>query len=393
MKAPAELEQNTFHFKPIFLLTLTIFMNFIGRGLFSPLLPILEREFGVNHARASTLFFIISLSMSISMIFSGFLAKTLKHRGLIILYGALFGISFFICAFSPSFTFLQLSAAFLGFSSGLYAPSGLASISNLAGERHWGKALALHEMGPTLGLLCAPLMVGLLSPILSWRTILGIIGMLVFLICFIYVFRGRGGDFHGEPPNFGNLKYIFTNPSLMILTAYFILAAGSAAGVYAILPTFLISDRGFDPSLVNTVVGLSRGTGIIFVVGAGFMVDRFGIKPFLALTLGFSGLFALGLGSFHGSLLLGTVFFQPMIISGFFPVANTAITVITRPQTRNVAFSVIIPFAIAIGGGVTPSILGFLGEKEQFTTGFLALGVLTLAAILLLPLLKVKKPE
>lgn len=391
MNTPKELEQNTFYFKPIFLLTLTIFMNFVGRGIFSPLLPMLEDEFGVNHARASTLFFIIALCMSISMISSGFLAKKLKHRGLIILYGALFGLSFFLCALAPSFMFLQVSVAFLGLTSGLYAPSGLASISNLAGENHWGKALALHEMGPTLGLLCAPLLVGILSSVLSWRTILVIIGGFVFLICFLYVLRGRGGDFQGEPPNFRNLKYIFGNSSFLIITTYFILAAGSSAGVYAILPTFLISDMGFGPSIVNPIVGFSRGTGIIFVLGAGFLVDRFGIKPFLALTLGFSGVFALGLGMLHGSFLLAAVFFQPMVISGFFPVANTAITLITRPQTRNVAFSVIIPFAVAIGGGVTPSIFGALGERGHFTSGFIALGVLTLAAILLLPLLKVKK--
>jgi hypothetical protein len=80
-----------------------------------------------------------------------------------------------------------------------------------------------------------------------------------------------------------------------------------------------------------------------------------------------------------------------MIISSYFPVANTALSSITTAETRNVAFSVYIPIALTLGVGVTPSLMGRLGEAGLFSEGFVGLGLLTLASLGLLPLLRVKK--
>ncbi|MFO7848612.1 MAG: MFS transporter [Spirochaetia bacterium] len=365
--------------------------NFISRGIFSPLLPIFEEQYGVSHGRSSTIFLIMSLSMSTSMVFSGFISKRLTHRGTIILYEFMIGLSLILCALSPSFLFVQLCTALLGISAGLYAPSGVASVTTLAGEEHWGKALGIHELGPNLGLICAPLVVGFAAPVVRWEIILAAIGIGNCLNGLFYAIRGRGGDFRGAPPNFKNLKLIFGNRSFWILAAYLVLAASSAIGIYSILPTYLISDKGFNPQLVNTIVGFSRVTGLLFILGAGYLVDKFGIRLFLGLTLGLSALFAVSLGVLEESPLLVAVFFQPMIISAFFPVANTAISSITIPETRNVAFSMIIPFASAFGAGITPTIMGNLGEIGRFSEGFIILGGLTMASLLLLPFLHISK--
>ncbi len=368
-----------------------LFFNFIGRGIFSPLLPIFEAQFGVDHSRASTIFLIISLSMSVSMVFSGFISHKLQHRGTLLLYEFMLGLSLIICAFSPSFLWIQLSSVLLGISCGLYAPSGIASVTNLAGKKHWGKAMGIHELGPNLGLIAAPLLIGFAVPRFSWKTVMLLIGIANWINGLMYAVKGRGADFYGSPPNLKNLRLIFSNRSFWVLACFLIFAASSAIGIYSILPTYLISAKGFAPQPVNTVIGLSRILGILFILGTGYLVDRFGVKIFIAITLSFSALLTMCLGLFDGTLLLVVVFFQPMIITSFFPVSSTAISTITRPETRNVAFSMIVPFASGIGAGLTPLVLGILGESGRFSLGFIGLGILTLASLSLLPLLRIGK--
>ncbi len=380
-----------FHTGPLLILMLMVLYNFVSRGIFSPLLPILESEYGVNHARSSSLFLIMSLSMSTSMVFSGFLSRRLKHRGVILLYEFMIGTSLILCALSPDFLFLQFSAALLGGSSGLYAPSGLASVTNLASEQHWGKALSIHESGPNIGLILAPLIVGFAAPLIGWKWVLVLIGIANWLNGGLYFFFGRGGDFPGSPPNFSNLKFILNNRSFWIMALFVILAASSAIGIYSILPTYLISDKGLDPKIVNTVIGFSRVSAILFVIGAGYLTDKIGVKNLLGIILCISGCFSLLLGILDSVPLLTAVFFQPAVIAAFFPVFNTTISNITTAKTRNVAFSLIIPFASAIGAGLTPTVMGFLGEEGLFSVGFIGLGILSIAALLLLPKLHLKR--
>ncbi|MFW6209826.1 MAG: MFS transporter, partial [Spirochaetota bacterium] len=145
------------------------------------------------------------------------------------------------------------------------------------------------------------------------------------------------------------------------------------------------------PKIVNSVVGFSRVSAIAFVLGAGVLADRFGLKKLIGIILILTGAFGLLLGLLEGPLLLIAVFFQPVIVSGFFPVFNTTVSNITTAKTRNVAFSLIIPFASALGAGATPTIMGYLGERGYFSNSFIGLGVLCIAATLLLPTLHIKR--
>jgi NNP family nitrate/nitrite transporter-like MFS transporter len=378
---------------PIIILTVLVFFNFLSRGLFSPLLPLIEEDFNISHAQAGRLFLIMSVSFGVCMIFSGFISKRLYHRGVIVLYEALLGLSLILCALSRNYLVFQICVGFLGVSAGLYAPSGLASVTTLAHEKHWGKALGIHELGPNLGLIVAPLLVGFTTPHLPWRLLMVFVGCANWLNGIVYVVWGRGGRFRGEPPHLGNLKPIVRSLTFWIIVLYFVLAASSAMGAYSILPTYLISEKGLNPSAVHTVVGLSRVTAIVVILTAGYLVDKVRIKLLLTVIFAIAGVFALLLGLLEGTWLLVAVFFQPMIIAAFFPIANSAISTIAPPQTRNIAFSLVIPFAAAIGVGVTPSLMGLLGEEGKFYLGFILLGAVTLASMVLIPLLRVSKEK
>ena len=45
----------------------------------------------------------------------------------------------------------------LGLAAGLYMPSAIATITALVDQRHWGKAIAIHELAPNLAFFTGPL--------------------------------------------------------------------------------------------------------------------------------------------------------------------------------------------------------------------------------------------
>jgi MFS family permease len=148
-----------------------------------------------------------------------------------------------------------------------------------------------------------------------------------------------------------------------------------------------------NESLVNSLIGVSRIAALAVIFTAGLLADRFGVKLFIGLIIGLSGLSALLLGLLDGAVLLTAVFVQPLFVSAFFPVVNTALSSITTPATRNVAWSMVIPFAAAIGAGVTPAALGWLGDRGLFALGFVLLGALTILSTLLVPGLRLSNPS
>ena len=57
-------------------------------------------------------------------------------------------------------------------------PSAIATITSLVDKRHWGKAIAVHELAPNLAFFISPFIAELFLSWSSWRAALGILGAL-----------------------------------------------------------------------------------------------------------------------------------------------------------------------------------------------------------------------
>jgi NNP family nitrate/nitrite transporter-like MFS transporter len=242
-----------------------------------------------------------------------------------------------------------------------------------------------------LSLIAAPLLVEALLRFYPWRVIFLLLGFACLLSGLLFAVLVKVGDFHGEPPNFANLGLILSKPSFWIITILFCLVVGTALGVYSVLPAYLVSDQGMEQDSVNLLVGLSRASGIFMVFLSGWLVDRFGVR----FTMGAIGL-TVGVltvlhGLTHGIGLVLVVILQPMLIAGFFPAAFASLSNIGPARTRNVAVSLMIPMGNLIGGGVVPAAMGRLAEHGVFAIGFIVIGAMLTASMLLLLFLKLKE--
>ncbi len=378
-------------YKPVYFLAVIVFLNLLVRVILSPLLLTIENDLSITRSQASGFFLFISLGYVSTMLNSGFISAKLSHRGTILLSIISTGLVLLLISRNISLNAMRIALILLGMSCGLYLPSGIAVITRLADSKNWGKAIAIHELGPNMSFIAAPLLVEVLLRFYPWRVIFLLLGFVCLLSGILFAVLVKEGNFRGEPPNFANLGLILSKSLFWIITILFCLVIGTALGVYLVLPTYLVSDQGMEQDSVNLLVGLSRASGIFMVFLSGWLVDRFGVR-FTLGAIGLTvGMLTVLLGLTHGIGLVLVVILQPMLIAGFFPAAFAALACIGPARTRNVAVSLMIPAGNLIGGGVVPAAMGRLAEHGAFAIGFIVIGAMLTAGILLLFFLKLKE--
>jgi len=373
---------------PLFALTGVFLLNFLGRVVLAPLLPALEADLGISHAQAGGLFLWVSGGYCAGLLASGWISSHLGHRRTVILSGTLVGLSLLAVAGARGLAGLHLALLALGAAGGLYLPSGIATLSSLVAPGVRGRALAVHELAPNLGFVAAPLLAELLLRWFPWQSAPAALGVGSLLAVGVFLRWGRGGDTRGEAPGLGAVRTLAAEPAFWAMMVLFSLGIGASLGVYAILPLYLVAERGMEREWVNTLVALSRLWGLVAAFGAGWAADRLGPVRALRGVLVATGLTTLLLGLLPGSWVLAAVFLQPLAAVCFFPPGFAALSRVGPARTRNVAVSLTVPVAFLVGGGGVPATIAWFGDRGAFAAGIGLFGAATLVALLLLRTLR-----
>ncbi len=375
----------------ILFLTLLIFFGMMPKTLLAPLLLRISDDLGINFDRASLFFLSSSAGFITGLLISGFIARYLTHKRIIvtaILCTSLAAI--FLSMVHSEKTFHLL--IFLGsWALGLYPGSGITTVTSVAPDVHHGKAIALHEFGPNLTFILAPIFAAAFAPMIGWRGIMLITGIGGVVTALVFALIGRFGNEHGQPPNFRNLAELARNRSFWVISALFAVGVAAAMGVFSVLPTYLMVEQGLPERFVNNLVGASRITGIAVLFIAGALTDRFGFRPVISVNLLVTGAATLLIGLAHGGLLIAGVFLQPLFVGAFFPVAINELTKVTVPERRSLAVALAFPISNLIGSGLAPPLMAAAGARGWFSQAFILLGIIVMASVALLPLMR--RPE
>jgi NNP family nitrate/nitrite transporter-like MFS transporter len=368
---------------PLLFLALIFFLNFMARIILAPLMPAMKIDLGVGHGEAGSLFLLISLGYFITLLGAGFFSSRLSHRRTIVLSSTAVGMALIGVSFTSSLWGIRLGFFFVGMAAGIYIPSGIATLTSLITSRHWGKALAIHELAPNLSFVAAPLISELLLGWFSWRGVLAILGGSSVLAGIAFARFGKGGEFQGETPSLSAFRTLFREPAFWIMVVLFSLGIGGTLGIFTMLPLYLVSERGIDRNWANTLIALSRISAVGIVFLAGWTTDRFGPKGTMSGVLLLTGLMTVLLGAGPDSWIVVLVFLQPTLAACFFPPGFSALSSIGPPEVRSLAVSLAIPFAFLLGAGALPMGMGAMGDAMSFSLGISLVGGIILLGFIL----------
>lgn len=359
----------------IVLLTAVFFVNFVSRIVFGPLLPVIEQEMGLGHGQAGSLFLLISAGYCVVISLSGFVSAKLGHRKTVALSSFSLAASLMFVAISSNAQHLRAGLFLLGAAAGLYLPSGMATMTTLVDRSLWGRAIAVHELAPNLGFVGAPFLAELFCEALSWRGVLVVIGISSALGGTAFLRWGKGGQGKGTAPSPASLKTLGKERDFWLMMGMFGLGVGGSLGVYAMLPLFLVADRGFELAGANSLVGLSRISSMGMAFVGGWATDRFGPQKTMAAGLILGGLVTCSLGWTSGVTLVLAVFVQPALAVCFFPPALAALSRIGPDHVRSLTVSLVVPLGFLLGGGGIPAFVGLMGELGRFSLGISVVGL------------------
>jgi NNP family nitrate/nitrite transporter-like MFS transporter len=346
-------------------------------------MPAIENDLGINHGEAGKLFMWISVGYSTALLGSSMVSSRVNHRSVIIISSIATGIALIGIALSRSLTHVHLGLLFLGLAAGIYLPSGMATITVLTDRKHWGKAIAVHELAPSLAFIAAPFISEACLNYCSWRGVLLIIGIASILSGLSFTFFGRGGKFRGGIPNYENIRTLLSQQTFWIMTILFSLGIAASIGIYSMLPLYLVAERGVERSVANTLIAFSRIPVLFVALIAGWVTDRIGSHITMKIVLVFNGIMTVLLGTMPGNWVFVIVFLQPMLSVCFFPAAFTVLSQIGPPHLRNLAISITIFVAYLAGAGFIPALMGTLGETQSFALAIILTGCLIFTSVFL----------
>jgi MFS family permease len=362
------------------------FGNYTVRMVFSPILPLLEDEFLVNHAGASSLFLFLAVGYALSMFLAGTYSGRFGYKRSILCSLLTTSLIFFLIPLVRTFVLLYLAAFVFGVGLGFYLPSAIPLITERFDEKHWGKCIAIHDSAASIGIFSLPFIALFLLAFLSWRGMFVVlaVGFLVAAICFHFLtdelkIKNRVGNVFGG---------VARNPSLWPIAIIFACAAGASLGLYSIVPVYLTKELSLSMGFANRVLGVSRIGTIAVALSAGLFVDRINLQKTM---FGFSlatGLLTVLVGLAPVRYVGALLFFQAAAATGIFPLSLVAVTRMFNREQRSMATSLIMISSIVFGGGAAPYLLGLSGDLVSFRFGIVALGALV---ILLSPLILAMK--
>jgi NNP family nitrate/nitrite transporter-like MFS transporter len=359
----------------LLLLLSTFLINFIGRTLAGPLMPVINQELDVGLGTSGTYFLTLSIGYSVTLFMGQLLSSRLSHKQIIVLSSFGVGVALLsnlvISSGQGLFAFFLL----MGVSSGLYFPSGLTVTTAVVAASSWGLGIAVHELAPNLGYLVVPLIGEAVLNLLNWRMGMAIIGGIALIVAVIYHLWGRGSDLYGTKVDIEVVRDLLGKIEIRVSFILFGLAMAVSYGLFVMLPLYLVADRGWDREVANLTLSLSRIPAIAGLLGTGWLVDRIGPAKILWGSLFFSGVASVALSLAPNAWLGVIIPLQALLVVSFFPAGFAFLSRATLLSSRNIGVSLVMAVSTFIGQGIVPTVLGYLGDVGSFSLAIAAVGV------------------
>lgn len=202
--------------------TLASFLTpFMGSSV-NVAIPAISGEFA---ATAIMISWIPTAYLLASAMFSIPLGRIADIYGLkrIFIYGiVLFTAASLTAAAAPSVEFLIFSRVFQGIGSAMIFVTGLALITNVFPPAERGKAIGINITVVYLGLVMGPVLGGMITNYLGWRSLFLLMLPLGVIIAFLTIWKMRGVDWaHCEGEKFDVTGSVIYSVSILLLLAGF----------------------------------------------------------------------------------------------------------------------------------------------------------------------------
>lgn len=369
------------------------------------LLPLIGNELGLSFSQIGLIMTCQYIAGAVANVPGGVLVDTVGRKGLLMAVSLFWvGFPYLVMGFVHSYFLLLLCVVAVGAGNSLWHPTAIPTLASRFPERK-GLVLSLHGMGGNAGDAIAPLVVGALLTMFTWREVvmMNVVPGL-FMSLLLLVFLGSmqlrpggkrpagaaaaaqpGGQSLGE---YGRgLRSLLRNRGLVLLSTSGAFRSMTQNALLVFLPLFLARELGYSPVLIGACMFALQAAGFAAAPVAGHLSDRLGRRSVVSGSMAMTAVVLLAMALAGKS----PVFVALVAVLGFFlyalrPVLQAWLLEATPKNMSGSSIGVLFG-AQSLGSSVAPLLGGLIADRFGLGATFYFLAATIVAANLLVLLM------
>ena len=296
------------------------------------LLPLIGHELGLSYSEIGSILTCQYAAGAIANIPGGILVDSVGRKGLLMAISLFWvGFPYLVMGFTHAYWMMLACATLVGIGNNIWHPTAIPWLANRFPERK-GLVMSVHGMGGNVGDAIAPLVIGLLLQVYSWRTVVLINvvpGIIMAVLILIYV-----GRLHStEPPatrkaprmngaaRLRALTELLCNRALVTLSIGSFFRSVTQSGLLTFLPLYLAREMGYEAKWIGACMFALQAAGFTAAPIAGHLSDSVGRRQVIMSSLAMTGVILVAM-----ALAGGTGWFVLLVaLLGFFLYAVRAV--------------------------------------------------------------------
>lgn len=283
-------------FREVWLISAGHLMTHWYPSTFYLLLPLIGRDLGLSFGQIGAILTVQFAAGALSNIPGGMAVDAIPRKGLLMALAlAWVGLPYLAMGFSHSYWMLLVCAALVGIGNNIWHPTAIPLLARDFPQRR-GLVVSIHAMGGNLGDAIAPLVVGFMLTLLSWRdvVIMNVVpGLIASALLLIALGRqdddvpGRSAKLQGAAA-LKALRSLFANRTVLMLSLGSAVRAMTAMTLLAFLPVFLSDEMHYPPAWVGGCLFALQAAGFAAAPIAGHLSDRAGRRSVIMSSMAMS---------------------------------------------------------------------------------------------------------
>ena len=370
--------------RDVWLITLGHSLTHWYPATFYLLLPIIGNELGLSFSQIGFIMSCQYIAGAVANVPGGVIVDTVGRKGLLMAISLFWvGFPYLLMSFTHSYVMLILCVVMVGVGNSLWHPTAIPTLAQTYPQRK-GFVLSLHGMGGNAGDAIAPLVVGALLAVFTWREVVvlnvlpGIVVSLLLLVFLGSLQLGRkkaaGTATESTSQNLASyvdgLKVLLRNRSLLLLSTSGAFRSMTQNALLTFLPLFLAREMGYSPWHTGLAMALLQVAGLMAAPVAGHLSDQLGRRSVTLGTMAMTALVLL-LMAFMGP---SHVFVFFIALLGFFLYALRPVLqawlLDTTPKSMGGSSVGILFGAQSLGSSVAPLIGGWIADSQGLAATF-----------------------
>jgi sugar phosphate permease len=391
-------------YRELWLITLGHSLTHWYPATFYLLLPIIGHELGLSFSQIGLVMTCQYIAGAVANVPGGVLVDTVGRKGLLMGVSLFWvGFPYLLMSFTHSYLMLLACVALVGAGNSLWHPTAIPTLAKRFPQRK-GFVLALHGMGGNAGDAIAPLVVGLLLTVLTWRqvVVLNVVpGLLMALMLLVFLGTLRLGANTGAKGTpkadeakgqsladyAQGLRGLMRNRSLILLSTSGAFRSMTQIALLTFLPLFMAREMGWSTLWVGGAMFALQAAGLAAAPVAGHLSDKLGRRIVLASSMAMTALVLVVMAVAGKSL----VFVALIAVLGFClyairPVIQAWTLEVTPKNMGGSAIGVLFGTQ-SLGASVAPLLGGLIADQWGLSATFYFLAATIVCANLLVLLM------